>query len=521
MHGAPRAEAAEGALTSPVPGQSRRELPPPAATRSGVDGVEAVHAVAHPSRGTPAPEASDGRSRPGQGRKRKRGTPPAAVSPMGGRAPAAALSAPPSSGAADGAPTNSAPLGPKAAPGPLTAVPPAGQGGDEGAHGTKVDAGASHSAQPEAVTAPHGAAPVAGSNRADQAASQGRAGPGCAAPSGPRVPDEVEVHGPGAPSILASGVVAGGGDGAQAADGQTGDVLPSCGLLVASGPPVCGAVLATQGGAGGGPATELAAGQPTAAGFVAPDEHPERRAGQGATPDAATQAVACEEGGRAQCEPEALHGVLPGSGLAPAPRGAHSPSDGASGELAEGACTAAEACRILDLAPEALDRAVADFGDQLRVSTQDGAPRIPAASLGALSAVVRWRAEGVAGDVIRARTALLLRSRPLAALMGDDGPVPAVQAEREAAAALEVGSPAPAGHPRPLGAVPDVGTELLAQVGRLHDTLARTGERWAEDRDRLLTALMRTQQELQSLRVEVAPHARRNRRRGLWSKLWG
>lgn len=521
MHGAPRAEAAEGALTSPVPSQSRRELLPPAAIRSGVDGVDAVHAAAHPPRGTPAPEASEGRGRPGSGRKRKRGTPPAAASPMGGRAPAAALSASPSPGAADGALTSPAPLGPKAAPGPLTAVPPAGQGGAEGTHGTKVGAGASQGARPESVTAPYGAAPVAGTNRADQAASQGRAGPGDAAPSGPSVPDEVEVHGPGAPCTLAGGVAAGRGDGAQAADGQTGDVLPTRGPLAAAGPPVGGAVRAIPGGAGGGPVTELAAGQPTAAGFVAPDEHPERRAGQGAMPDAATQAAASGERAQAQCDPEAPHGVLPGSGLAPVPRGAHPPSDGASGEAAEGACTAAEACRILDLAPEALDRAVVDFGDQLRVSTQDGAPRIPAASLGALSAVVRWRAEGVAGDVIRARTALLLRSRPLAALMRDDGPVPAVQAEREAAAALEVGSPAPAGHPRPLGDGPDVGTELLAQVGRLHDTLARTGERWAEDRDRLLTALMRTQQELQSLRVEVAPHARRNRRRGLWSKLWG
>jgi DNA-binding transcriptional MerR regulator len=63
---------------------------------------------------------------------------------------------------------------------------------------------------------------------------------------------------------------------------------------------------------------------------------------------------------------------------------------------------------------------------------------------------------------------------------------------------------------------------LLAQLDRLHAELQRSEARRVEDRDRLMMALVRTQQEIQHLRYELsAARSRKERRRGFWARLFG
>jgi len=87
------------------------------------------------------------------------------------------------------------------------------------------------------------------------------------------------------------------------------------------------------------------------------------------------------------------------------------------------------------------------------------------------------------------------------------------------------GKPAPEAEPVPdtwdvdrageIAAGPVVGERaLLAEMGSLRDELRQMDEKRQEERDKLITALMRTQHELQSLRYEVgATLSRRDRKR--------
>lgn len=64
---------------------------------------------------------------------------------------------------------------------------------------------------------------------------------------------------------------------------------------------------------------------------------------------------------------------------------------------------------------------------------------------------------------------------------------------------------------------------LDAELAKLAASLARAEQTRRSDRDMLLTALMRTQQELQQLRHELATRERRQARKkkqSLWARLW-
>lgn len=64
--------------------------------------------------------------------------------------------------------------------------------------------------------------------------------------------------------------------------------------------------------------------------------------------------------------------------------------------------------------------------------------------------------------------------------------------------------------------------DLMAHLDHLARALNRSEERRARDRDRLLTALMRTQQEIQQLRYElIGQRSRRQRKRGFLVRLLG
>ncbi len=111
---------------------------------------------------------------------------------------------------------------------------------------------------------------------------------------------------------------------------------------------------------------------------------------------------------------------------------------------------------------------------------EGGARDLPANSVALIARIVKLRAEGATDDQIRA------------AISGGEDP---------AGAAGRLGS----------------------ALERLARELEQTEKRRAEDRDRLLTALMRTHQEVRQLRNELAAQTSRKsrKRKSLFSKLFG
>lgn len=100
---------------------------------------------------------------------------------------------------------------------------------------------------------------------------------------------------------------------------------------------------------------------------------------------------------------------------------------------------------------------------------------------------------------------------------GSEGPADADLLVEEAAAARE-----PRLSPDRPEDAPVLEASLLAELASLREELLKMDERRREERDKLLTALMRTQHELQSLRYEVgASLSRRERKkkRGFWAWL--
>jgi len=71
--------------------------------------------------------------------------------------------------------------------------------------------------------------------------------------------------------------------------------------------------------------------------------------------------------------------------------------------------------------------------------------------------------------------------------------------------------------------IPEAYQGLIEKIDRLADALARAEEKQSEDRDRLLTALMRTHQEVRQLRFELAAQGSRKdrKRRSFLARLLG
>lgn len=146
----------------------------------------------------------------------------------------------------------------------------------------------------------------------------------------------------------------------------------------------------------------------------------------------------------------------------------------------------ARACEVLGLTPHVLRRLLDDFEDVLPpVRSDDGERGLAPSAMPVLAAIASWRADGMAHDEVHRRAQAMVAQGTL---------VPAV----------------------------DSGTErLVAEIARVHADLLRSEQRRGEDRDRMLTALMRTQQELASLRLELAARHRRERKHGFWSRWFG
>lgn len=192
------------------------------------------------------------------------------------------------------------------------------------------------------------------------------------------------------------------------------------------------------------------------------------------------------------------------------------PSPAGEASLAAGVAsprshTFAEVCSLLNLSPYALRGMLSEYGELLGLSA-DGED-LPAGqrclsdwSFRLLREAVTLRAAGLGRAEIKDR----------------------LRALQEAAAGLALVP----GYGRGEGTTPwalrhvDRGTArdllLIEKIEQLAEQVARSEEKRIDDRDRLLMALVRTQQEVQQLRYELLARSRRERkRRGFWARLFG
>ncbi len=187
-----------------------------------------------------------------------------------------------------------------------------------------------------------------------------------------------------------------------------------------------------------------------------------------------------------------------------------------------------DACEQLGIAPKAFRQLMTEFGDLIdppRPSTDGLGQEISQGSLGVLKKALERRNLGQSIQEIRA--ALKAQSDPGAVrdagLVAAPASEVAAGMEQVAATATLPAQGAAAAPLLALASEPETYDELVKRVETLAGELAKSEERRAEDRDRLLTALMRNQQEIQHLRFELVTHHSRKERkkRGFWARLFG
>jgi len=195
-------------------------------------------------------------------------------------------------------------------------------------------------------------------------------------------------------------------------------------------------------------------------------------------PEAPQPAVASQPGAAGPVEPGAVR-------EAEAPPAADS---GAAAALEPGMTAAplperpgfpmAAACQRLGIAPYVLRGLLDEYPEALPLA---GERLLTPEAVERLEAILRWRREGLSPDEIRQRLAQGVSTPP-------DDPM----------------------------------TALLDRLSHLQTELSRSEQRRVEDRDRMMMALVRTQQEIQHLRYELAgDRSRKGRRRGFWRRLFG
>lgn len=139
-----------------------------------------------------------------------------------------------------------------------------------------------------------------------------------------------------------------------------------------------------------------------------------------------------------------------------------------------------EVCTTLQLAPHVVRSLLTEYRPWLTTAESEGG--LSREDFARLTRIHAWRSQGLSAAEIRRR-------------------LEAGQESGEGEAGLNL---------------------LLEEIGRMAGLLQASEEKRAEDRDRLMLALMRTQQEIQQLRYEVAASkSRRERRKGFWSRLFG
>lgn len=160
---------------------------------------------------------------------------------------------------------------------------------------------------------------------------------------------------------------------------------------------------------------------------------------------------------------------------------------------------AQEVCRRLMMPPHVLRSLCDEYADFISLHRQDGKTYLDVLGFSRLQLISFWRNEGMSADEIRRRLSET-----------------AHQGQREAAGAPPSPPEGQARPQAPAGVGSPPAESLEAAISRLNELLAETERKRVEDRDRLLTALMRTQQEIQQLRHELSSRqVRKEKRRGL------
>jgi len=170
-----------------------------------------------------------------------------------------------------------------------------------------------------------------------------------------------------------------------------------------------------------------------------------------------------------------------------------------------------EACVLLNLTPRVFRSLLADFEEQI-MAVQAGAD-VPAkhltvAAYERLQQILEMRNNGKSDEEIKAA----LESLPFSAAE--------TAAARSAVIAFSTPTPVPE---VPAVYDPDLNdlAGLLEKVTELVRRFEEVEERQREERDRLLNALLRTQQEVQTLRYELTTRkSRRERKKSFWARLW-
>lgn len=167
-------------------------------------------------------------------------------------------------------------------------------------------------------------------------------------------------------------------------------------------------------------------------------------------------------------------------------QGAQARGDASAGAGAR--LTLGEVCEAVGVPPSTFRQIVAEFEDLLEDDQSDegDVATLSEATVERLRAIVQWRNQGVPAEEIRAR----------------------LQGAQVAAAASEPSTSE---------------MLLLRQLEQLGRALQRSEEQRIEDRDRMLTAMMRTQQEIQQLRYALAAQSSRRdrKKKGLFRRLFG
>lgn len=176
--------------------------------------------------------------------------------------------------------------------------------------------------------------------------------------------------------------------------------------------------------------------------------------------------------------------------------------------MAERTIGRAELVRQLGVSPRLVRELLRQYHGWL---SQPESGRFTALDLARLQIAARGRTAG--------RTAAEIESQLIATRRDGEALGPRIVAE-ETAVAATTGEAAATKEAE--ASLPSVQGPIVAELARLHQTIAESAERERKDRDRMLTALMRTQQEVSHLRQEIGTYrSRKERRRGFMRWLRG
>lgn len=176
-----------------------------------------------------------------------------------------------------------------------------------------------------------------------------------------------------------------------------------------------------------------------------------------------------------------------------------------------------EAITRLGIAPHTFRQIYTQFRDFIEPDTGGPVTGVTEKSLALLAQILKWRGEGHPPEKIRELLAMEADGQEHKPASPEPTALSRYPDPTSAEIEIAAGS---AGGVATLS--PDQLQALLERLQELNAKLAKSEERRTEDRDRLVTLIMRTQMEIQHLRYELAAsQSRRDRHRSFWRRLFG